>query len=31
LPFGQVIDDLEIIVMCSSEDDWRDVLRHLLL
>jgi len=31
LPFGRVIHDLEVIVMCSSEDDWRDVLRHLPL
>jgi len=31
LPFGQVIDDLEVIVMCSSEDDWRDIVRHLPL
>jgi predicted nuclease of predicted toxin-antitoxin system len=31
LPFGRVIDDLEIIVMCSSQDDWIDIVRHLPL
>jgi predicted nuclease of predicted toxin-antitoxin system len=31
LPFARVIDDLEIIVMCSSEDEWENVVRHLPL
>jgi predicted nuclease of predicted toxin-antitoxin system len=31
LPFVRVIDDLEIIVMCSSEAEWENVLRHLPL
>lgn len=31
LPIGQVIDDLEIIVLCSSESDWQNVIRHLPL
>lgn len=31
LSIGRVIDDLEIIVMCSSEDEWVNVVRHLPL
>jgi len=31
LPFGRVIDDLEIIVMCSSNDEWENIVRHLPL
>lgn len=31
LQIGRAIDDLEIIVMCSSEDEWENVVRHLPL
>lgn len=31
LPIGQVIDDLEVIVMCSREDEWENTIRHLPL
>ncbi|MFN0088534.1 MAG: DUF5615 family PIN-like protein [Blastocatellia bacterium] len=31
LPVGQVIDDLEIIVLCSQENDWENVIRRLPL
>lgn len=31
LPIGQVIADLEIIVMCSFENEWENVIRHLPL
>jgi hypothetical protein len=31
LPIGRVIDDLEIIVICSSEKEWENVIRHLPL
>jgi predicted nuclease of predicted toxin-antitoxin system len=31
LQIGRAIDDLEIIVMCSSENEWENVVRHLPL
>jgi hypothetical protein len=31
LPYARVIEDLEIIVTCSSEAEWENVLRHLPL
>ncbi|MCG3162643.1 MAG: hypothetical protein JMDDDDMK_03936 [Acidobacteria bacterium] len=31
LPISRVIDDLEIIVICSKEDEWENVVRHLPL
>lgn len=31
LPIGQVIDELEIIVLCSQKPDWENMLRHLPL
>ena len=31
LPISRVIDDLEIIVICSDEGEWENVIRHLPL
>jgi len=31
LPVSSVIDDLEIIVSCSREDEWQNVIKHLPL
>lgn len=31
LPMGRVIDDLEIIVSCSLEEEWVNVIKHLPL
>ena len=31
LPVSAVIDDLEIIVSCSSENEWENVIKHLPL
>jgi hypothetical protein len=31
LPINQVIDDLEIIVMCSREDEWKNIVSYLPL
>lgn len=31
LPIGRVIDNLEIIVMCSLENEWENIIRHLPL
>ncbi len=28
---GEVIDDLEIIVLCSDMDEWENVIKHLPL
>lgn len=29
MPVSQVIDDLEIIVSCSSVDEWENVIKYL--
>lgn len=31
LPIGRVIEDLELIVVCTSEAEWENVTRHLPL
>ena len=31
LPIAQAIDDLEIIVVCSQENEWQDMIRYLPL
>lgn len=31
LPIGRAIDDLEIIVKCSSADEWINIIRRLPL
>src|SRR5262249_54064667 len=31
LPIGRVIDDLEILVTCSSEGEWENTVRYLPL
>ena len=31
IPIGRVIDDLEIIVVCSNADEWINVTRYLPL
>jgi hypothetical protein len=31
LPMSQVIDDLEVIVMCSEENEWENIIRYLPL
>lgn len=31
LPIGQAIDDILIIALCSSEEEWRDRVEHLPL
>jgi predicted nuclease of predicted toxin-antitoxin system len=31
MPVGQAIDELEIIVVCSLEDEWNDAVRFLPL
>ncbi len=31
MPIGKAIDDLEIIVTCSLEDEWENVIRYLPL
>lgn len=31
LPISQVIDDLEVIVVCSLEHEWENVIRYLPL
>jgi hypothetical protein len=29
LPIGQVIDELEMIVTCSSDDEWENIIKYL--
>jgi hypothetical protein len=31
MQIGRAIEDLEIIVMCSSEDEWENLVRYLPL
>lgn len=31
LPMSQVIDELEVIVMCSDENEWENIIRYLPL
>lgn len=31
LPISQVIDELEVIVMCSYENEWENIIRYLPL
>jgi len=31
IPIGKAIDDLEIIVTCSLEDEWENVIHYLPL
>ncbi len=31
LPVSQVIDDLEIIVLCSDMDEWENVIKYFPL
>ena len=31
LPIGQVIDDLELMVTCSDENQWENIVRYLPL
>lgn len=31
LPISQVIDDLEIVVTCSFEHEWKNIIRYLPL
>jgi len=31
LPMSQVIADLEVMVMCSHENEWENIVRHLPL
>ena len=31
IPVGAAIDQLEIAVMCSEQDEWKNLVRHIPL
>jgi hypothetical protein len=31
IPIGTVIDELEIVVMCSEHHEWKNLIRHIPL